>query len=77
MSKFLPKLKIDNDGNYKAIFYDAEIDEVPGQVFDYFIELDTKNLSYIHIDHNMMYEMIEMMKKVEKINKKKYDKERI
>ena len=77
MSKFLPNLKVDNDGNYKAIFYDAEIDEVPGQVFDYFIELDTKNLSYIHIDHNMMYEMIEMMKKVEKINKKKYDKERI
>ena len=77
MSKFLPQLKINDDGNYKAIFYDAEIDEVPGQVFDYFIELDTKNLSYIHIDHNMMYEMIEMMKKVEKINKKKYDKERI
>tara|TARA_R110000796_G_scaffold94402_5_gene199191 strand:- start:1 stop:234 length:234 start_codon:yes stop_codon:yes gene_type:complete len=77
MIKFSPKLKVDNNGNYNAIFYDAEIDEVNGKVFDYFIELDTKNLSYIHIDHNMMHEMIEMMKKVEKINKKKYDKERI
>ena len=38
MSKFLPKLKVDNDGNYNAIFYDAEIDEVNGKVFDYFCQ---------------------------------------
>lgn len=77
MSKFLPDLKIDDDGNYTAIFLDAEVDEVKGKVFDYFIELDTKNLDYIHIDHNMINELIEMMKKVEKIYKKRYDTKRI
>ena len=37
----------------------------------------TKNLDYIHIDHDMIYELIEMMKKVEKIYKKRYDTKRI
>tara|TARA_B100000497_G_C7525657_1_gene319133 strand:- start:180 stop:416 length:237 start_codon:yes stop_codon:yes gene_type:complete len=77
MSKFLPELKVDDDGNYIAMFLDAEVDEVEGKVFDYFIELNTKNLEYIHIDHNMIHEMIEMMQKVEKIYKKKYDTKRI
>ena len=77
MSKFLPELRVDVDGNYTAIFLDAEVDEVKGKVFDYFVELDTKNLDYIHIDHDMIYELIEMMKKVEKIYKKRYDTKRI
>jgi hypothetical protein len=77
MSKFLPDLKVDDDGNYTAIFLDAEVDEVKGKVFDYFVELDTKNLDYIHIDNDMIYELIEMMKKVEKIYKKRYDTKRI
>jgi hypothetical protein len=77
MSKFLPELKVNDNGDYTAIFYDAEIDEVKGKVFDYFIELDTKNLDYIHIDHNMINEFIEMMNKVEKIYKKRYDTKRI
>jgi len=77
MSKFLPDLRVDDDGNYTAIFLDAEVDEVKGKVFDYFVELDTKNLDYIHIDNDMIYELIEMMKKVEKIYKKRYDTKRI
>ena len=77
MSKFLPDLRVDDDGNYTAIFLDAEVDEVKGKVFDYFVELDTKNLDYIHIDNDMIYELIEMMKKVKKIYKKRYDTKRI
>ena len=77
MSKFLPDLRVDDDGNYTAIFIDAEADEVKGKVFDYFVELDTKNLDYIHIDHDMINELIEMMNKVEKIYKKRYDTKRI
>ena len=77
MSKFLPDLRVDDDGYYTAIFLDAEVDEVKGKVFDYFVELDTKNLDYIHIDHDMINELIEMMKKVEKIYKKRYDTKRI
>jgi hypothetical protein len=77
MSKFLPELKVDDDSNYIAMFVDAEVDEVPGQVFESYIKLDTKNLDYMIVDYTMIEEMIEMMKKVEKINKKKYDTKRI
>ena len=52
---------------------DAECDEVKGKVFDYYIDLDTKKLNHIHIDRNMIYEMINMMDRVENFYKKNYD----
>ena len=77
MSKFLPELKVDDDGNYIAMFVDAEVDEVPGQVFESYVKLDTKNLEYMIVDYTMIDEMLSMMQKVEKINKKKYESKRI
>ena len=74
---FDTELKLDDNGNFISSFMDAECDEVKGKVFDYYIDLDTKKLNHIHIDRNMIYEMINMMDRVENFYKKNYDTTRI
>lgn len=71
----MPIMIAKEDGSYEAVVYDLEVDPVTLRFEDdYYVEIDTSGLKYLHFNREGLEEIIKLLEKAkQKFNNRNND----